>query len=104
MPKELYEQVKDEIPKHIGVYINGVRRKNAKKQELSIDEQILKNSMIRSLCRDVDKQIKSGDSNYVDITNRQITRLNKQVKEYKEKYWELMRVGQEKYGLRWYKE
>ena len=104
MPQELYEQVKEEIPKHIGVYINGVCRKNAKKQKLSVDEQVLKNSMIRSLCRDVDKQIKSGDSNYVDSTNRQIARLNKQVKEYKEKYWELMRIGQEKYGSRWYKE
>lgn len=70
MPKELFEQVKDEIPKHIGVYINGACIKNAKKQELGIDEQILKNSMIRSLCRDVDKQIKSGDPNYIDANNR----------------------------------
>ena len=104
MPQELYEQVKDEVPKHIGVYINGVCRKNPKKQDLGVDEQVLKNSMIRSLCRDIDKQIKSGDSNYVDVSNRQIARLNKQVREYKEKYWDLMRIGQEKYGSRWYKD
>jgi hypothetical protein len=53
MPQELYEQVKDEILPYIGVYVNGISVKKAKKQELSVDEQILKDSMIRSLCREV---------------------------------------------------
>lgn len=104
MPNELYEQVKDEIPNHIGVYINGVCRKNAKRQELGVDEQTLKDSMIRSLCRDVNKQVKGGNPNYVDVTNRQIARLKKELQEYKRKYWDLMRIGQEKYGSRWHKE
>jgi len=104
MPKELFEQVKDEIPKHIGAYVNGICIKNPKKQELSIDEQILKNSIIRSLCREVQKQIKSGNPNYVDATNRQIARIKKEAEDYKRKYWDLMRIGQEKYGLRWYKD
>ena len=38
MTHELYEQVKDEIPNHIGVYIGGVCKKNAKKQFLSVEE------------------------------------------------------------------
>lgn len=106
MPKELYEQVKDEIPDHIGVYVNGVSYKNAKKQELGIDEQILKDSMIRSLCRDVNKQIKSGSPTYVDITNRHIARLERELKEYKHKYHDLNGIlirSQEKYGTRWWK-
>lgn len=70
MPKELYEKVKDEIPNYIGVYVGyerkGYRRmiptvdcvKKPKRQELIEDEQVLKNSMIRSLSRDVQKFIK----------------------------------------------
>ena len=37
MPSELYEKVKDEIPSHVGVYVNGHHSaKRAKKQELSV--------------------------------------------------------------------
>jgi len=59
MPYELYEQLKDEIPQHIGVYTEGACRKNAKRQDLGVDEQILKNSMIRSLYREAKKKLKS---------------------------------------------
>ena len=104
MPKELYEQVKDEMPKHIGVYVNGVSVKNAKKQKLGIDEQVLKDSMIRSLCREVQKKFDSGDPWIVDIMQRQINQHKRQAEEYKNKYWDLMRIGQEKYGSRWYKD
>lgn len=67
MPDELYEKVKHEIPSHVGVYIGYERKgykrmiydarsvKKAKRQELTEDEQVLKNSMIRSLTRDADK-------------------------------------------------
>lgn len=104
MPRELYEQVKEEIPSHIGVYIDGVSCKNAKKQQLKIDEQVLKDSMIRSLYREVSKKFRSNDPWYIDIQQRQIDQYKKLADEYKHKYWELMRIGQEKYGLRWYKE
>jgi hypothetical protein len=96
MTQELYEQVKDEIPKHIGVYVKGVCRKKAKRQELGVDEQALKNSMIRSLCREVQKKFMSHD--------RLISQYKKQTDEYQKKYWELMRIGTEKYGPQWYKE
>jgi len=104
MPQELYEQVKDEIPSHIGVYINGVSRKNAKKQELGIDEQVLKNSMIRSLCREFTKQFNSGNPALIEQYNRREKQLERERNNYREKYWDLMRIGQEKYGSRWYKE
>lgn len=61
MPQELYEQVKSEIPDHIGVYTNLysyhtlVCVKKPKKQELGADVEVLKNSMIRSLSRDAEK-------------------------------------------------
>ena len=61
MPLELYEQVKQDIPKHIGVkyidrwgYIQCT--KPAKKQNVSVDIDILlSKSLIRCLCRDRDK-------------------------------------------------
>ncbi len=58
MPQELYDAVKDEIPKHVGVYTeSNYCCKKAKKQELGVDEEILKNSLIRSLSREVDKKL-----------------------------------------------
>jgi hypothetical protein len=103
MTQELYEQVKDEIPKHIGVYIGTACVKRAKKQKLKIDEQTLKNSMIRSLYREVEKQIRSGNPHMIEIYNRQINTAEKQVKDWREKYWDLLREVQEKYGTRWNK-
>lgn len=47
MPKELYEEVKDDIDNHIGVHIGSYVIKKPKKQKLSVDEQVLKDSMIR---------------------------------------------------------
>jgi hypothetical protein len=90
MPEELYEQVKGEIPKNIGVYVNGGCWRNAKKQELTVDEQILKNSMIRSLYRDVEKQIRSNDPFLLDIYSRRINKLEKDLERYREKYYELL--------------
>lgn len=104
MPQELYEQVKDEIPNHIGVYTKGVCRKNAKKRELTVDEQVLKDSMIRSLCREVQKKFMSNNPWLVEILEKQIRQYKKQRDEWHHKYWELMRIGQEKYGSRWYRE
>ena len=45
MPQELYEEVKDEIPDWIGVYTDLTCVKKAKKQDLKVDEKILKDLM-----------------------------------------------------------
>lgn len=62
MPHSLYEQVKGEIPDHVGVYTDryfpAECAKRPKRQELTEDEQVLKNSMIRSLSREVQKEIR----------------------------------------------
>lgn len=74
LTRELYNQVKDEIPDWVGVYIGDYCVKKAKKQDLSGREykmrrsvnckstvvttpweEMLKDSMIRSLYRDADK-------------------------------------------------
>jgi hypothetical protein len=56
MPVELYEKVKHEIPDGIGCYVidNGECRciKNAKRQDLRVSEDLLKNAFIQSLSRE----------------------------------------------------
>lgn len=103
---DLYEEVKNEIPGHIGVYVErggfAYSVKRAKRRPVA-DRDILKDSLIRSLCREVTKQIKSGDPLRIDGLNRQISQLTRQVQEYRRKYWDLLQEVQERYGTRWNK-
>lgn len=80
MPTKLYEQVKDEIPNHIGVYCGGDLVKRAKKQELQVDEQILKDSMIRSLYREYEKKVASEDATLMERYRSKIQRLERDYK------------------------
>jgi hypothetical protein len=84
MTPELYEEIKNEIPNHVGVFIGSdkyfaVCKKNAKKQLLGEDEDILKISMIRSMNRDVEKNIKSGDKNIIGRYKRKIEDLQGEI-------------------------
>ncbi len=82
MPPELYEELKDEIPKHIGVFVGtesyAFCKRNAKKQVLIVEEDILKISMIRSMNRDVEKNIKIDDENTINRYKRKINSLEKE--------------------------
>jgi len=104
MTQELYEQIKEEIPNHIGVYIGDSCVKKAKRQELTIDEQILKNSLIRSLYREAEKTFKGGNPAIVESLAKNWNNARKDADKWKHSYWKLMRIGQEKYGTRWDKE
>ena len=99
MPKVLYDEVKDEIASDIGIWIDGNKCiKKAKRQDLKIDEQILKDSIIRSLCREVNKSMKSQDVELITKKDRDINRLKKDCKNYKDKYHQLYQAINEKYG------
>ncbi len=104
MPQELFEEVKDEIPGHIGVYVNGTCVKNPKKRELGIDEHVLKDSLIRSLSREFSKQYQSGNPTTVEALNRRLRRMETERNQYRNKYCDLMQIGIQKYGPRWYRE
>jgi hypothetical protein len=54
MPISLYEQVKDEIPDHVGVWCGSVIKK-PKKVEPSVPTEVLMKSMVRSLFREADR-------------------------------------------------
>jgi len=89
LTEELYEQVKSEIPKTIGVYVNGNLKVRAKKQDLKVTESILKDSMIRSLCREFQKQYNSQDESIVAKLNRSVSRYKSERNKYKKLYEEL---------------
>jgi hypothetical protein len=102
--KELYEKVNDDIPKHIGVYIGNWCVKKPKKQELLVDEQVLKNSLIRSLAREFSKQFRSGNPNAVDVLNRQINYERREKETYKRRHQEVYTKVREKFGRNWDRE
>lgn len=89
MPKELYIEVKDEVPKEIGVYGSYEYKdrillellKKPKKQELKVEMDILKNSMIRSLSREVTKFYNTCDEKYINKLKKRIDKLEKSYKE-----------------------
>lgn len=89
MPKELYEQVKDEIPKHIGVYVGESLEHRPKKQELGVDEQILKNSLIRSLAREFQSKMKNNDQDLIKRHIKEVAHLKRECREYQNRYLEL---------------
>lgn len=107
LPPELYEEVKAEIPDHVGVYIErggfAYSVKKAKRRPVE-NAGKLKDYMIRSLCREVTKQIRSGDPLYVESVNREISQLERQCDRYRRDYWDLLRRVQERFGTRWDKE
>lgn len=101
LTKELYEEVKSDIPSHIGVYVGGNCVKRAKKQKLAVDEQVLKNSMIRSLSRETGKLLKSENPSFIELMNRRLNNERKEKERYRSQYQELLREVQEKFGARW---
>jgi hypothetical protein len=101
MPTELYEKVEAEKPSHIGVYVNGCCVKNPKRQQLTVDVQTLKDSLIRSLSREVEKHIKSENPHIVDRLNQMINRLERELKASVREYSDLYKRVREKYGRKW---
>jgi len=105
MPFELYKVVKDEIPKEIGVFTSdGYHtscRKKAKRQHLLVDKQVLTDSLIRSLFRDVDKIRKSNEPILMDRLRRELSSSERRCKRETESYWELLRKVQGLYGDHW---
>src|SRR5690606_14705984 len=98
LTSELYEQVKNDIPKGIGVYVGGISVKRASKQELGVDEQILKDSMIRSLFREFEKKMQNDNPDVVANLRRRLRREEKAKWELRQANTELMNALFNKYG------
>lgn len=111
MTEELYEKVKDEIPTHIGVYIYGRLVKRPKRQELGQDEQIIKDSFIRSLYRDTEKFYEGGNDSLILKLKNSIAKLenknrseHRELVHYRNQYSELRFALIKKFGQEWAKE
>jgi hypothetical protein len=108
MPADLYGEIAADIPDGIGVYVfNGIELRSAKKAKhmsLETDMNVLKDSMIRSLCRDVDKQVRSGNPTLIEVYKREIREAKAREDEWSREYWNLRRRVEEKFGTRWDKE
>ncbi|WP_237391845.1 hypothetical protein [Paenibacillus dendrobii] len=105
MPKELYEQVKDDIPSHIGVILDGnYSAKKAKRQGLGVEEKTLKDSLIRSLSREADKLYKSADPEYLNGIKRRLKKTEEERDRWHREHTKLMSIDYAKYGRRWYEE
>ena len=99
MPDELYQEVKNEIPNHVGVIANGSTSvKKAKKQELKVDEQVLKDSMMRSLSREVQNNFDSNDEHLILRYKREYERVKKDLISYRNKYSKLYAWIYDKHG------
>lgn len=95
MPKELFNEVINDIPSHVGVYVGGTLLRRPKRQPLGEDEQVLKDSLIRSLARDAEKLHKSENPDYTNRMNRLISNERKEKERYRERYYEKMAEAHE---------
>lgn len=75
LTKELYEQVKHDIPSHVGVINNGKYSIKRAKRQSNVDVELLKDSLIRSLSREFRKSFLSENVNYMQIIESQNSRL-----------------------------
>lgn len=107
LPLDVYEAVKEEIPDHVGVYVErdgfAYSVKKAKRHPAE-NPDTLKDSIIRSLCREVTKQIQSGDPLRGERLKREISQTKRERDDYRRQYWELRRAVEERFGTRWNKD
>lgn len=98
---ELYEEVKEDIPTHVGVYVNHRLVKRPRRQELQVDEQVLKNSMIRSLYRETEKLYKSKNPRIIEAYNRKIHNLTQDNHRLRQELNKVTNALYSQYGRNW---
>lgn len=105
MPEAVFEEVKEQIPSHIGVYIPKGKAlgsaKNAKRQALGVDEEILKNSMIRSLYRESERIIDSNDKSLMEKLSSRLASVERRYKTKNRQYNQLRKKLIDTFGNDW---
>lgn len=69
-----------------------------------MDEQVLKDSLIRSLSREAAEKYDSDDPHLVRTLSSRVAQARKERDRYQRDYWEVRRKVEEKYGTRWDKD
>lgn len=94
MPEDLYEEIKEDIPPDVGVYVFRHKElyiaKKAKKRNVGNPEE-LKNDIIRALSREAAKTIENHDELHIQKLNREIGQLRREKERYRQEYWHLRR-------------
>lgn len=103
---ELYDKVKDEIPPYVGVFTlnkcgGAYCAKRATRQKPTTDIQVLKDSFIRSLFREVEKNYQAANAQYVTGLKSRIAYLEKEVHRANQRTFDLEREVARLYGYRW---
>lgn len=100
MPAALYEEVKNEIPDYVGVTDGVVALKKAKRIELSIDSENLKDYFLRSLQREYTKDIDSKDNSLLGKYKKLYAKEKRRSRELNGRLIDLCSAVREKYGSR----
>lgn len=105
MPLELYEEVKEDIGSHIGVFASDGKKlysiQRAKKQDLGVCEQVLKDSMIRSLYRESEKVISNNDSLEIERLRKELNQSKAKAYQNYKQNMDLRKKLYKKYGESW---
>lgn len=103
MPKALYEQVKTEIPDGVGVigyYADSIPfkvEKKPKRRELAMPLETIKDSMIRSLYRELDKRCLAENERLIGFYRQEIEAVEKENRELQKN---LLEIRNEQANLR----
>lgn len=118
LTKELYKEVKEEIPPEVGVYVGQNCVKKAKRSDTPEEriwkerrtingrsEEVMKPftdvllvSMVRSLYRDSDKLLQTENEQYVNRLRQTIDKRDKRIDEMQQEYNTFFHNVAEKYG------
>ncbi|MDD3029839.1 MAG: hypothetical protein PHS57_06140 [Alphaproteobacteria bacterium] len=84
MPGDLYEELKDEIPTHVGVLVpcgqSGLESvKKARRQAIACSETVLYASLIRSLYRTYERVRASDDEPIITSYKRKVAQLENEI-------------------------
>ena len=82
MPEKLYQEVRDEIPYHVGVFVEGLRQVKKARRCAVKDLENMKLYIIRSMSREVKKAFESVDVAELTYWRSQCSYLKKKNAEY----------------------
>lgn len=82
MPKELYQEVKDEVPDWVGVMVEGLETVKKSRKQFVKDYERMKLYIIRSMSREVKKAFESQDVAELTYWRSKCKYLEKKNREY----------------------
>lgn len=105
MTPDLYEEVKEDIDAHIGVFASDGEKlssiKRAKLQEPGVCKQVLKDSIIRSLYRESEKVISNNDILEIEKLRKELNEFKKKAYQNYKQHMDLRKKLYKKYGEAW---